>query len=134
MTSELPAHWARAMERANIGDPRLGRPSMRALAEKAGESPETVRRLIKGVGTPTPTTVASVAEALGLSPVTVSKWVGQSRSSRRGWEPPEEALLLTDAEGKALTALIRAMTAGRENGSAEILEVAPATPTRRKRS
>lgn len=146
-TSNVPEPWYSAMERVNIGNPRNGQPSIRALAERAGVAPETVRRMIRGDGVADPeNTVPAVAEALRLSPVTVSKWVGQARTIREPYAPPGDANLLSRDERKAIDEMIRLLAAskrgaerdeGPENTVTPLLRAAhkrgKATPTRPSR-
>jgi transposase-like protein len=117
------------MRKANVGDPRNGEPSMRALAEKSGESPETIRRMVRGLGDPQPATVASVAEALGVSTTTIAKWVGLARKDAEdsGFTPYYAADLMTHDERELINALIATLVRDRISSSS----FQPSTATKR---
>ena len=116
MADEPVEPWASAMRDRGIGDPRNGRPSVRALAIAAGVAPETVRRMLTGLGSASQASVQAVADALGKDVRTVNEWVGQTRSVRKPYSPPNEAHLLTDAERAAVDLMIRTIAKAREEG------------------
>jgi hypothetical protein len=94
-----------------------GRPSMRALARKAQDvtgtnhpSVEATRRLVLGMVSSEPETVAAVAKALRVDVRTVTAWAGGTRTVAEPYRPPAEADLLTPKQRKAVDMIIRAMT------------------------
>lgn len=119
--SQIPEPWATAIVRAGFTDPRFSddRPSLGALADKAGIHTTTVSRMVNGVGTARQRNVAAVADALGVDVVTVSAWVRQARSESEPYEAPEEVNLLTRREQEALTELIRAIAETRRVGEGD---------------
>lgn len=116
MIEEPAEPWATAMREKGIGDPRNARPSVRSLGIASGVATETVRRMITGLGTPSQASVAAVAEALGKDVREVNRWIGQARSVRKPYAPPDEAHMLTDSERKAVDQIIRTITKAREEG------------------
>jgi hypothetical protein len=110
--NEVPEPWASAMIAKDFMHGQ--RPSIRALARAAGiGSAETVRQMIYAARVPDPDTVDRVASALGKSPVEVSRWVSQERTTRKPYKMPQEIALLTDDEQAAVTGLIKAIAKGR---------------------
>ncbi len=116
--TEIPRQWDRAMRKANVGDPRNGEPSMRALAERSGQSPETIRRMMRQLGSPRASTVAAVAEALGVTEKTIAKWVGHDYQTgvilgSESYLPPAESELLTSEEREMISAIIMVLVRDR---------------------
>lgn len=110
--NEVPEPWASAMTAKDFTHGQ--RPSIRALSRAAGiGSAETVRQMIYGVRAPDPDTVERVASALGISPVEVSRWVQQERSTRKPFRLPAEVVFLTEPEQDAVSTLIKAIAKGR---------------------
>lgn len=118
MSSEEPfGPWVEPMERAGARDPRStdGRLSWGGLARLAGVSTSAITNMVYGrTKRPHPRTVQKVAEALGVSPETVSEWIGLARPVGRPYEPDGSSSLLYEHERAALDELIRAITRGRE--------------------
>lgn len=123
--NEIPEPWASAMVESGFVDGRVrtgpARPSTRSLASASGVHATTIARMIAGEVETDHQNVVRVAKALRLSPVTVSQWVGQARTERAPWEPPASVHQLTRREQSALSELINAMAAAREEvvGNAE---------------
>lgn len=118
MRREAPEPWASAMVASGAVSPS-GRPSMTRLAEKAGIAVESVRKLVYGMGTPRPSTVAEVAKALRVDVRLASEWAGQARSVREPFTLPPEADLLNARERRAITELVQAVVQGRKQPHAQ---------------
>ncbi len=104
---EVPEPWAtRMVERGYTR--RDGGANISELARKAGLAVETVRRVVHGIGTPGPETVAALVDKLGAD---VEDWTGQHVTAGP-YVPPSESALLTGPQRDALTDLIRAIAAG----------------------
>lgn len=115
---EVPEPWASAMLAKDFT--HGARPSIRALARAAGiNSAETVRQMIYGGRSPDPETVELVASALGMSPVEVSRWVQQERTTRKPYRVPSEIALLTEDEQDAISGLIKAIARPRRTRTSE---------------
>ena len=123
MSSEEPfGPWVEPMERVGARNPRSldGRISWGGLARKAGVSTSAITNMVYGrTKTPSPGTVQKVAEALGVSPETVSDWLGLARPVGKTFEPDEASSLLYDHERAALNELIRAITRDRREAGEE---------------
>src|SRR5690606_4869597 len=118
-TREVPEPWStRMVERGYTR--RDGGANISALARKAELAVETVRRVVHGIGTPGPETVAALAELLGAD---VEDWTGQHVTAGP-YVPPPESALLTEPQREALTALIRAIAAGQRQRAGESLDEA----------
>ena len=113
---DIPDRWAKAMLKADIGDPRNGKPSMRALADASGLSPETVRRVVHGLSEPSGEVVQRLADALHVDTRTLGKWVGQVRAVRPPFEPHRDANLMTTEEREQVNKLIGLLTRNRRIG------------------
>ena len=100
---ELPEPWRSAAERAGI------RKTLRGVAEVAGLSHVTVRRLITQERT-TDATVRAVASALRVDADTVYQWAGTELSDWGPWSPPAAAHKLNPRARAALSELILAIT------------------------
>lgn len=113
-STEPTGAWADAMRRAEIGDPRNGRPSWTQLAEKAGVSVSTVTNAVFHRTKASPATIQALALALRVRPGLVSEWIGQGSSPvGEPYVPVDEAALLSQHERDALDDLIRAIARGR---------------------
>jgi transcriptional regulator with XRE-family HTH domain len=111
MRREAPEPWVSAMIQAGATDPRnKNRPSMRALAERAGVDTATVTGLVFGDRETELQVIEQVATALGVDVALVTEWAGRSRSVTEPYAPPKEADLLNRRQRKALDELIRAFT------------------------
>lgn len=86
------------------------RQTLRGIAEASGVSHVTVRRLV-GEGRTSPATVRKVAEALGVDQAEVNRWAGVELSEWGPWEPPREAHRLNPRARAAVEELIRVMAA-----------------------
>jgi len=133
MSSEEPfGPWVEPMERVGARNPRSldGRVSWGGLARKAGVSTSAITNMVYGrTRTPSPGTVQKVAEALGVSPQTVSDWLNLDRPVGKTFEPDEASSLLYDHERAALNELIRAITRDRrEAGEDRDERSAPMNP------
>lgn len=117
--NEIPEPWASSMIAAGFVDGRYkasnARPSARALAEAVGVHTSTITRMFAGSASTDHQTVSDVADALGKSRVEVTQWVLQSRSVEQDWTPPAAVHQLTQREQEALTELINAIAAARED-------------------
>lgn len=114
----LPEPWRSALEPRGIG-------SKRGLATSAGISPQTAKRLIDGIGSPSAETVARVADALfDGDRATVWELAGIVRADHGDWELPPEASQLDPDQRAAVLAVVRAMlpaaTRNRESGPAQL--------------
>ena len=99
---ELQEPWDSAASRAGV------RQTYRGIAERAGVSHVTVRRLIVE-GRTSPSTIAKVAAALNVDEAKVFDWVGIELSELGPWVPPMEAHKLNPRARAALDELIRAI-------------------------
>lgn len=113
---ETPEPWATAMMEALATAPN-GAPSITRLAEMAGISVETTRRVLYGMGDARVETINAIAAALRTDVRKVSEWAEQARSVAEPYKVPAEADLLTDKERRAVTNLIRAITDGRRRSN-----------------
>lgn len=102
---QLSEPWSTAAERAGV------RQTYRGIAERAGISHVTVRRLV-AEGRTSQATVTKVADALGVDEATVYGWAGVDLSEWGPWIPPREAHKLNPRARAALEELIRAITQG----------------------
>ena len=114
--SEIPEPWASALVSAGLTDPRYtdDRPSMSRLAVAIGVHTSTVSAMINGRKGTSSATVAATAEALGVDVITVAGWVGQAWSVQEPYRVPDEVNALTKREQDAISELIRAMAAARQ--------------------
>ncbi|UAK38339.1 helix-turn-helix transcriptional regulator [Gordonia bronchialis] len=116
-TREIPEPWFTALQRANLTSALSGEPAIAPLAEKAGIRASTIHNIIDGRTNPhgvRPSTVRAIADALGVKPATVQKWIGgREWGAPKGWTPPPEAELLTLRERKAVEEIIRCFAANR---------------------
>lgn len=103
--------WDSALIGKGFVDPRTGDPSHSALAYKIGVGPSTISNMRNGSVTPKPTTVAKVADALGIRVTELSRWIGQARALPEAYMPPVQADLLDERERKAVDELIRLLAA-----------------------
>jgi hypothetical protein len=112
----LPEPWRSALEPKGIS-------SKRGLATKVGISPQTAKRLIDGMGSPSAETVAAVADELFNGDRTkVWELAGLSRQDYGPWGLPPEASQLDPDQRAAVLAVVRAMLppdvrAGVEDGN-----------------
>ena len=104
--TRIPDHWVKAMKAC--GFTHRGQPSISKLADRAGLSIETTRRLIYGIGTPSAETVAKAKKALRGAPV--EEWVGMV-TVHDIYIGPTTSRLLDARQRAALTELINAMVA-----------------------
>lgn len=107
---QLSEPWSTAAEKAGV------RQTYRGIAERAGISHVTVRRLVVE-GRTSQATVTKVADALGVDEATIYGWAGVDLSEWGPWIPPREAHKLNPRARAALEELIRAITQG---GSSEL--------------
>lgn len=107
------------MRKAELGNPRNGQPSWRALAAAVGVHPSTITAMVAGTRKRDPELVARVAKALRVKPEQVSQWLELPRKVRGPYEPPAESRFLTDPERDAITGLIKAITTDRLEGGGE---------------
>jgi len=130
---DVPEPWASAMLKAQIGNPRNGRPSWRALAAAVGVHPSTITAMVAGSRKRDPELVARVAKELRVKPELVSQWLELPTRVRGPYEPPSESRYLTDPERDAITGLIKAITTDRLEGGGEHDRSAPTkdAPSRR---
>lgn len=106
MSNRRSPAWERLMEGKGLG-------SYRRVADRAGISHETVRRVILGLPSDD-ASIQSVADALGVDIELVHEMRGDAPADPRQWDPPESSRLLTDDERAALSRLIGVMTTGRD--------------------
>lgn len=109
--NRIPNHWARTM--IDCGFTYRGEPSISRLADRAGLSVETTRRLIYGIGTPSAETVAKAKEALKGAPV--DSWIGIGEVAEI-YTGPTSSRLLDSRQRAALTELINSMVAAGDAG------------------
>lgn len=102
---ELPEPWKTAAERAGV------RQTFRGIADAAGSTHPTVRRLIEG-GSSSQPTIEKVAAALHETPATIMKWADIEVSDWGLWTPPREAHRLNPRARAAIEELIRVMAQG----------------------
>lgn len=138
---EPPEPWASAFIAAGLTT--RDRPTYRAaaravsLAEGRSMAPETVRRIVNGIGKPRPENVAALARALGTDVLTVSEWAGQVRSLRQPYAAPPEGDLMSERQRRAIDELIRLLAAvgvTKEDEDAERSTQKNVTPIGRARS
>jgi transcriptional regulator with XRE-family HTH domain len=99
----LPEPWRSALESKGIE-------SKRGLAGRVGISPQTAKRLIDGIGSPSAETVARVADALfGGDRARVWALAGIAREDHGDWVLPPEASQLDPEQRAAVLAVVRAM-------------------------
>lgn len=102
--------WASAMLAVGATNPRLpDRPSWRQLAIRAKTTTQTVINAARGEVDTEIEIIRQIANALQVSPETVSEWMGRARAVSTRYAPPAEADLLTERQRAALTELIRSM-------------------------
>lgn len=111
---DLPEPWNAAAERAGV------RQTLRGIADEAGISHVTVRRLI-AEGRTSPKTIRLVAAALRVDESKVYGWAGVPVSQWGPWDPPREAHQMSPRVRAAMEELIRAVTEGGQSdaGTAE---------------
>lgn len=114
---EIPEPWYSALEKANLTSALSGEPAIEPLARKAGVAPSTIHNILDGRVEPKrvrPATITAIAEALGVKPATVQKWIGgREWGAGSPWEPPPEVNLLTLRERKVVTDMIKCLAANR---------------------
>lgn len=88
--------------------------SLTRLAEKAGLSQTTVTRTVHRDHTPGDHTIATLAKTLRVPTKEIYKLTHGQEIQSRPWEPPTEVQRLSKREQDAITEMIRAMAAGRE--------------------
>lgn len=88
--------------------------SLTRLADKAGLSQTTVSRTAHGDHTPGADTITALAATLSVPESTIYKLTHGRDIASRPWSPPAEVQRLSKREQDALTEMIRAMAAGRE--------------------
>lgn len=115
--SKQPSSWDEALVAAGFTDPRNGRPSVNQLAIAAEIPQSTIAAAVAGRRVPKPETVERIASALGVDVRVVSGWVGQRRTERAPYKPPQEADLLTDRQRRAVDEIIRAIVAERASSN-----------------
>jgi hypothetical protein len=99
----LPEPWHSALEAKGIE-------SKRGLASRVGISPQTAKRLIDGIGSPSAETVARVADELfGGDRARVWELAGIAREDHGDWVLPPEASQLDPDQRAAVLAVVRAM-------------------------
>jgi transcriptional regulator with XRE-family HTH domain len=135
VSTEVTEPWASAMVAAKLVDPRNGRASMRALAERAGTTTSTISKMIAGTRVTSNEVVERVADALGMSERVgeVMSWVDRVRSEAKPFSPHPDANLLTSEEQEAINEMIRLLALSkkaqgggeREDSSAPIVELFP---------
>ena len=108
---ELPEPWGTAAERAGI------RQTLRGIADAAGISHVTVRRLINQ-GRTSPGTISAVAGALRIDPATVYEWSQVEVSEWGPWTPPMQAHKLSPRARAALSELILAIVEAEDETNA----------------
>lgn len=99
----LPEPWRSALEQKGIE-------SKRGLASRVGISPQTAKRLIDGIGSPSAETVARVADELFAGDrARVWELAGIAREDHGDWVLPPEASQLDPDQRAAVLAVVRAM-------------------------
>lgn len=99
----LPEPWRSVLERRGIH-------SKRGLADKAGISPQTAKRLIDGIGRPSVETVQAVADTVFAGDRDyVWRLVGFDVQDHGEFVLPPEASLLDQEQRDAVLAVVRAM-------------------------
>lgn len=114
MSKEVPEHWAKAM--VAKGFTHNGKPSISRLAGRTTLAIETVRRMVFGIGSPEQAKVNQVADALGVSRITVNQWIGIARSVEESYEPPVDADLMDSDQRKAVDRVIQLFVDGKKAG------------------
>lgn len=102
--------------------------SNRRIADAVGVSPESVNRIMKGKGDPSPDTLDKIAHALKLPVERVREAAGQPRGEAAPYTPPSEANLLDDRQRRAIDELIRSFIETRGAPHADQPATAPAAP------
>lgn len=105
VSREVPETWAKAMERK--GFTHNGKPSISRLAGNTSLAVETVRRMVLAIGTPDQRSVNEVADALGVSRITVNQWMGIAREVEESYEPPADADLMGTEQRQAVDRIIQ---------------------------
>lgn len=111
---QTPQQWQELMERAGLS-------SIRRLAERAGMSQSTASRTVHGDHIPGDETVNALANALRVPAKDIYKLTHGHDIQARPWTPPAEVQRLSKREQDALTEMIRAMAAGRDQDE-EVVE------------
>lgn len=100
---QLPEPWRSALEPKGVT-------TKRGLATRVGVSPQTAKRLIDGMGRPSPETVAAVADALfNGDRDKVWSLAGLAHTDHGDFQLPAEASLLDPEQREAVLAVVRAM-------------------------
>ena len=114
LTLEEP--WASAFRKAGLVAPDSGEPSIQAMNRETKIHPSAISRIISGrTRKPRPQTVMKMAQALGVSFVEVSQWLGQTWANFEPWTPPAEANMLTPRQRDLVEAMIRELTKSNRN-------------------
>jgi hypothetical protein len=120
----LPEPWRSALEPKGIE-------SKRGLASRVGISPQTAKRLIDGIGSPSAETVALVADELfDGDRAGVWRLAGIARQDHGDWVLPPEASQLDQEQRAAVLAVVRAMLppeVRRRQPGGDVAEAAPLT-------
>jgi hypothetical protein len=120
----LPEPWRSALEPKGIE-------SKRGLASRVGISPQTAKRLIDGIGSPSAETVALVADELfDGDRAAVWRLAGIARQDHGDWVLPPEASQLDQEQRAAVLAVVRAMLppeVRRRQPGGDVAEAAPLT-------
>lgn len=108
---DITEPWASAFKTAGLVSPVTGEPSIQALHRESGVHPSAISRILSGrTKKPHPETVTKIAQALDVSFIEVSRWIGLSWSIHEEWTPPKEANLLTSPQRDLLEKLIKELT------------------------
>lgn len=90
------------MERKSLG-------SYNRLGGKIGVSPETVRRLVLGIGRSDDATMRKVATALDVPITRIREWAATAVGTEKPFELPPEASRLSPRQQDAVLSVVRAM-------------------------
>lgn len=115
------------MADAGATDPRNGRPSWRALSQMSGVAATTIIGMAFGDRKSSASTIAKVAEALNISPTTLSGWLPSERRVGDAWTAPDEVRFLTTRQLRALDEFIRATADAMGGGDGDEGDTTPIT-------
>ena len=88
--NEPQGPWASALRRANLVDPRHGRPSWSALARAVGRHTSTITAMVRGERKTEYEAIKAVAEALRVSPQDVADWIAIEQYDPSKYELPRD--------------------------------------------
>jgi transcriptional regulator with XRE-family HTH domain len=118
----IPPQWLRVMEARGLS-------TIRRLAQAAGVSPQTIKRMVQGEGDTSERTIEAVADVLFEGDRNqVWRLLGEAPRDYTDWALPDEARLLTPKQRDAVRAVILSMVdPGAKAGDGDDRDAAPMT-------